>query len=156
MDKDHARFQLEIESYAAYHRSRANQLTHAIGIPLILFSLFCGLGWFRFIHTDSYLSGGTLLFLGLVMLYVRIHWGLGIMFGAWCFPIYLLAQKVSFLAFPMSFLIALSTFLVGWGFQVLGHSMEKNRPAFLTNASHLWRGPLFISYKLAGSLRIRF
>jgi len=156
MDKNNSRLQLEIESYSAYHQSRANQLTHIIGIPLILFSLFCGLGWLRFLHTDIPLSGGTLLFLGLVIFYVRIHLGLGIAFAVWSFPIFLLAQKASVTAFPMSLFITLGTFVVGWGFQWLGHSVEKNRPAFLTNLSHLWRGPLFISYKLGCSLGLRF
>ena len=39
----------QLESYGAYHRDPRNKLTHFVGVPLVTFSIFLVLSWFRFI-----------------------------------------------------------------------------------------------------------
>src|SRR5215831_13513972 len=39
----------QMQSYGAYHRDPRNKLTHFFGVPLVTFSLFLFLGWFRFV-----------------------------------------------------------------------------------------------------------
>ena len=42
----------QMQSYGAYHRDPHNKLTHFFGVPLVTFSLFLFLGWFRFVHPE--------------------------------------------------------------------------------------------------------
>ncbi len=74
---------------------------------------------------------------------------------AWCCPLFLLAEKVSVLSFTFSLAVAVGSFVIGWVFQFAGHAIEKNRPAFFTNANHLWHGPLFITYEWVTRLGIK-
>ena len=48
----------QLVSYAAYHRDPRNKLTHFVGVPLVTFSLFLVLGWFRFVHAPTCRSPG--------------------------------------------------------------------------------------------------
>ena len=38
----------QLVSYGAYHQDPRNKLTHFVGVPLVTFSLFLVLSWFRF------------------------------------------------------------------------------------------------------------
>ena len=137
----------EMSAYKAYHQTRGNRFSHFLGIPLIVFSLFCALGWFSFAPSDVPISAATLFLLGTFFFYLRIHKKLALGFLLWSFPLYLLADEVATMAFPISLVITVTAFVMGWIFQLLGHAWEKNRPAFFTNFEHLWRGPLFITYE---------
>lgn len=137
----------EISSYRAYHLTRGNRLTHFVGIPLIVFSLFCALGWFRFVPVDIPLSASTFCLLGMFLFYLRIHKRVAVCFLIWSIPLYVVADEVSAMPFPISLVITVGLFVIGWLFQIAGHAVEKNRPAFFTNLNHLLRGPLFITYE---------
>ena len=66
----------QMQSYGAYHKDPRNKMTHFVGVPLVTFSLFLALGWFRFVRPrdppdlggDALLPGGRdlLLAAGLV------------------------------------------------------------------------------------------
>ena len=43
----------QLGSYAAYHQDLRNKLTHFVGVPLVTFSLFLFLSWFRFMPTGD-------------------------------------------------------------------------------------------------------
>src|SRR6185312_14985006 len=45
----------QMQSYGAYHRDPRNKMTHFFGVPLVTFSLFLFLGWFRFVHPEALL-----------------------------------------------------------------------------------------------------
>src|SRR5687768_16315053 len=61
-------------AYAAYHQSFWNKLTHFFGVPLVVFSIFVPLGWFRFAHADVPLTAATLFYLSVVIYYLRLDW----------------------------------------------------------------------------------
>ena len=85
----------DLEAYGLYHQSKANLATHMVGIPLIIFSIFCFLGWFRFFPLNIPLSAGTIFFLGLFYSYYRIHKKLAIAVFAWCCPLFMISEEVS-------------------------------------------------------------
>ena len=120
--------------YAAYHRTAGNRRCHVIGIPLIAYAV---VAWSRF--------------------------GLPVPVAALLLPIYFLwdrrvgALMTTFIA--VSALLAArlpawtawAAFLVGWAFQLYGHTAyEKKSPAFLKNFAHLLVGPAWIASELAG------
>ena len=134
--------------YEAYHRTGANKISHAIGIPVIALALL-GLG--SKIPLLS-LPGGLRLDLAivlaalLVLVYLRMHPGLAIGIGLSFVPLYLLASLL-----PAVFLWPILAF--GVGVQYVGHLVfEHNQPAFHNNAIHMLIGPLWVAAWLSHSV----
>lgn len=146
----------ELDSYREFHQTKANRYSHYFGIPLIVFSLFCCLSWVHVPISRLSVSGAELLLFLMVVFYLRISKFLALGFLVWCFPLWWLAEKNATMPFALSASIALGAFVIGWVFQFLGHSLEKNKPAFFKGVSHLWRGPLFITYEWVTSIGIKF
>lgn len=50
---------------------------------------------------------------------------------------------------------ALAMFVMGWVFQLLGHAIEGNQPAFLSNPLYLIVGPWWLVRRAAGAVGLR-
>jgi uncharacterized membrane protein YGL010W len=128
--------------YASYHRTRGNQKTHEIGIPMIVFSLLGILENGPF--PGPAFSGGLLFWIVTSSWYVRTDWKIGVPFSCLTLAAYFGAMKVSFS-------VHVGLFVMGWIVQLWGHShFEKNRPAFTKNLEHLLIGPLWVFAKWTG------
>jgi len=150
------RLEREIEEYRSYHRTQVNRLSHFVGIPIILFSLFGALSWIRVsLLGGVYLSGATVLLMVLVFFYFKISRRIALAFAAWSAPLLILAHQMFLESNRRAVVAVVVLFIIGWIFQAVGHTFEKNRPAFFTHWKHLWRGPLFITYEWVSALRIR-
>ncbi len=119
--------------YASYHSDRRNRLCHAFGIPLIILGLLGLTARVRFgpidlaivlavltlaYYTTIDLRGALLSLLVFVVLYeigVRLAWSVNV-----------------------------AAFILGWGFQLVGHRLEGSKPKFLENLIYLLVGPLYI------------
>lgn len=125
--------------YAAQHRTRGNQRSHMIGIPLIVFAVVV---WSR-------LASGFPLAALLLPLYYAWDARVGV----------LMTLFIGACAAVGTFTPAWTSwaaFVVGWAFQLYGHQVhEKNRPALLDNLAHALVGPAFVAEKLAGLRHIR-
>ena len=65
----------QLVSYGAYHKDPRNKLTHFVGVPLVTFSLFLVLSWFRFAPAPDWpITGATLFFLVVFLYYLRLDW----------------------------------------------------------------------------------
>ena len=133
--------------YAAAHSTRGNRACHAVGIPLIVFSVVLALVAIRVsgpltaaeIVIAAVTAGG--LFVDAPMALVLLAF-----LGA-CDAIsrMMAASRGAGAALE----IAAVLFVLGWAFQFAGHLIyEKNRPAFARNLIHLLVGPLWIARKL--------
>lgn len=126
--------------YASFHQKLGNQLTHIIGIPMIMFSL---LGLLSLIEIGP-TNGGALLLIGAVIWYFVLDWKLAVPFGLVALGFYISARPLS-----QQWLWGLQA--GGWAFQFIGHVVfEKKSPAFLKNLEHLLVGPLWVFAKLVG------
>jgi len=144
------------EDYAANHRHPMNKVTHYLGIPLIVMTLFGMLSHWVILPqlmTETVLGfqlqldGGILIWVLASLWYLKLEWRLGLPFSG----ILLLLYYVS-LQFSFSLLVL--GFILGWIFQGIGHAIyEKARPAFLTNILHLLVGPLWIFARAVGYLK---
>lgn len=132
------RARLRFEDYAGYHKSRMNQWTHALGIPLIIFS---ALGLLRPLHFAGF--DFAFLVLGFVGVYwVYVGGLLGLLLLWLCLGFYGLAPMV-----PTG--VHWILFIAGWVLQGVGHYVyEKRSPAFTKNLEHLLIGPLWLLAKL--------
>lgn len=150
------RLEREIEEYRSYHRTQVNRLSHFVGIPMIVFSIFGALTWIRVSSLGGgYFSAATVLLVVAVLFYFQISRIIALAFAVWSGPLIILAHQLFFEPNRRSVVAVTLLFIVGWIFQGVGHAFEKNRPAFFTQWKHLWRGPLFITYEWVTALGIR-
>lgn len=120
--------------YAAYHRTRGNQVSHMIGIPLIVFAV---------VRWTQIGSAFPLAALGLPVYFL---WDkrVGLMMAGF---IAACAAAGPYLPWWSAW----SAFVVGWVIQIWGHQVyEKNSPALLDNLLHSLVGPAFVAEKFAG------
>ena len=125
--------------YAAYHKTKGNQITHYVGIPSILFSIF-GLGALVPVMGPVHL--GFVVWLLASLFYLRLQLSLGLVFSLVNLGLVFVAQEVNTT-------ILWCLFVGGWIVQFIGHYVfEKKSPAFYKNLTHLLIGPIWIFYKL--------
>src|SRR5580692_6466430 len=98
----------QLESYGAYHKDPRNRLTHFVGVPLVTFSLFLFLGWFRFVHAPELpITGATVFYLVVILYYLRLDWSIALLQAPFNLALLWLADRAALLPFGQS----LSVFL---------------------------------------------
>ena len=124
--------------YAGHHQTAGNQRCHMLGIPMIAAGLL-GLSAVEVFRVGAWpIEASVLVILALMPFYLRLDARLGIALGVFYVLLYLGARL-------LTWQINLGLFLLGWAFQFIGHGKyEKKSPAFLTNLSHLFIGPLWV------------
>jgi len=130
--------------YAAYHQDRRNRSCHAIGIPLIVLGILGLLAQIRVGPVDLAIPVAVATLIYYAAVSVR-----GALVSAVVFAILYL------LAIHLSWPIALAAFVLGWGFQLVGHRYEGNKPKFLENLTYLLIGPLYFFEELFASVAHR-
>ena len=123
------------DDYATYHRDPRNRLCHEIGIPLIVLSLEALLRYVP-VGPTTLAQLATLL---LMFYYIRIA-------GRAALPALVGLVVLELVALLVTWPVALAMFVAGWILQFVGHAYEGQKPAFLTNLTHLLIGPLWIAH----------
>jgi uncharacterized membrane protein YGL010W len=59
---------------------------------------------------------------------------------------------ISLLLFFFRWRVALMLFIAGWIFQLVGHAIEGNRPAFFKHTVHLFVGPWWLVRRAATAI----
>jgi uncharacterized membrane protein YGL010W len=131
--------------YASFHRTAGNQACHAVGIPLIVLSLFAMMTG----ATLGTIAGYPVSFAEVVLVLVTLYYlTLDILLAA---AMLAAAALMIVVGRHIPFWWALGLFAFGWAFQFVGHyRYEKKSPAFYKNLTHLLVGPLFILAKAVG------
>jgi uncharacterized membrane protein YGL010W len=124
-------------AYAAYHQDSRNEATHAIGIPMIVLAIVM---WAANLWLAGPVDLAWVLIAAATAYYVTLSPRLGLAMAAVLAAFYALGVWV----LGASPWVALGLFAGGWALQFVGHAFEGKRPAFLTNATHLLIGPLWI------------
>jgi uncharacterized membrane protein YGL010W len=138
----------QLSSYSAYHRDGRNKLTHFFGVPIVVYSLFIPLGWFRFAPADIPLTGATLFVVGVFIYYWRLDRMLALLTMPTTLALLYLADKASLLPFAQSVAVFAGSFIGGWIIQFLGHYFEGKRPALVDNLAQIFNAPLFLTAEL--------
>ena len=129
--------QLE-KDYLAQHEHPKNRLLHAIGVPAIVLSVLLALHGFEG-DSDVPLVV-TLVFAGSYLVFARAGavTTVTLLVLGYALARGLIGRLENEVPWPWT----LGLFSCGWTLQFLGHRIEGNRPAFLTNLIHLWVGPM--------------
>ncbi len=139
----------QLESYGAYHRDPRNKMTHFVGVPLVTFSIFLVLSWFRFVAAPDWpISGATLFFLVVFVYYLRLDWSVALLQAPVNLALLWLADKAALLPFGQSFTVFIAVFVLGWAIQLLGHAIEGRRPALADNLLQIFNAPLFLTVEV--------
>ena len=146
----------QMQSYGAYHRDPRNKLTHFFGVPLVTFSLFLFLGWFRFVHPEVLpISVATLFYFGVTIYYLRLDWMIALVQLPFTMTLLLLAEWLAQRSMTLSFTVFLVTFVLGWIIQLVGHAMEGKRPALADNILQVFNAPLFLTIEALSMMGFR-
>ena len=120
----------QLQSYGAYHRDPRNKLTHFVGVPLVTFSIFLVLSWFRFVATpDLPISAATIFFVVVIFYYLRLDWPVALLQAPFNLALLWLADRAALLPFAQSVSVFLASFVAGSAIQLVGHAIEGRRPA---------------------------
>jgi uncharacterized membrane protein YGL010W len=136
----------QLESYGAYHTDPRNKLTHFVGVPLVTFSLFLFLGWFRFVHAPGWpITGATLFFLVVMIYYLRLDPTIALLQAPFTLILLWLSDRAALLPLGQSVGVFLAAFVGGWIIQLVGHAIEGRRPALADNLLQVFNAPLFLT-----------
>lgn len=127
--------------YAGYHQDVRNRRAHSAGIPLIVLGLLGLLAQARIGPIDLAVPAAVAVLLYYATIDLR-----GTLISAVCFAIlYEIALRLPWGA-------DVGAFILGWGFQLVGHRFEGNKPKFLENLVYLLIGPLYFFGEISGAL----
>lgn len=144
-----------LASYGQFHRDPRNRLTHCFGVPAIIYSILIPAAMCA-IHV-----GGARIELDgiLVAIAAIAYMGLDLRFGlALAIALVLLAlaaEATAAMRAAAAWTVAGIVFGLGWALQLLGHRLEGNRPALLTNLAQIFVAPLFFVAEAGFALGLR-
>jgi uncharacterized membrane protein YGL010W len=146
----------QIQSYGAYHRDPRNKLTHFVGVPLVTFSLFQALAWFRFVLTPELpITGATLFYIAVLVYYTRLDAMIAWVQLPFTFVLFCLADRAAVQPAGRSVAIFLTAFVLGWIVQLIGHAIEGRRPALADNLLQIFNAPLFLTVEVLAHFGLR-
>ena len=125
-----------LSEYAKYHRDQRNIYTHYIGIPLIVFSVFCLLsrpytqGVFPFVGEFLVSPAVVVWFIGNAF-YLKLDLRLGAVMALITAAMVYLAQPIAMMTTSLWLSISIGIFVGGWILQFIGHHYEGKKPAFV-------------------------
>lgn len=133
-----------LSQYAAYHLDRKNVVSHFIGIPLIVFSIFCLTAKAQFMIAGYSISLALILMVLTVIYYLSLDLIFGVLMALIFAVLYQPALSIAELSTVQWLAASIGFFVVGWIIQFIGHFYEKKKPAFMDDLIGLAVGPLFV------------
>lgn len=149
-----------LSEYAKYHRDQRNIYTHYVGIPLIVFSVFCLLSKPAFlvnapIFGDVVVSPALFVWAIGNAFYINLDIKLGAVMTLITGAMVYFAQPIAQNGVGVWLAVSLGIFISGWVLQFIGHHFEGKKPAFVDDIMGLAIGPLFVLAELSFELGLR-
>lgn len=149
-----------LSEYAKYHRDQKNIYSHYIGIPLIVFSVFCLLskpGYLVNAPVFGAMIISPALFVWIVgnAFYIKLDLKLGVVMTVITGVMVYFAQPIAQFGVGTWLAVSLGIFIGGWVLQFIGHHFEGKKPAFVDDIMGLAIGPLFVLAELSFELGLR-
>lgn len=141
----------QLHIYHECHQKMFTKITHLIGVPLIIFSLSIVLNWLELtVHGVGSAPVTWLMIVFLTLYYCLFDWQLALISGAWMLILALIAFFwLGIIPSMQGLYIFLICFFIGWFFQLLGHLIERRKPALVDNIWQTFSAPLFITLETA-------
>jgi uncharacterized membrane protein YGL010W len=133
----------ELKAYDAIHRNAGNRVIHAIGIPVIMFSVGGAAALIG--QSDGFFNAGILLGVisGIIIGRYDMRCGIALTLFSWglTFVAQVLHAQVGTANAAMIYAAA---FVIGWIVQFIGHGIERAGPAFGNRPINLLLGPVSV------------
>ena len=135
----------QMSFYAAYHQDGRNKLTHFIGVPAIILSLFIPLAWIRF-DAGGLTITAAMVFAAVVVLYyffldVPLALAMLVVTGVLVWA----GQQIAQLGTLQGWIWFAILFVGGWILQLVGHVFEGRKPALTDNLFQIFVAPIFLA-----------
>jgi uncharacterized membrane protein YGL010W len=144
-----------LASYGRFHRDPRNRLTHCFGVPAIIYSVLIPLA----LHVNTIagvpLRRDRIIVAVAALGYIALDPGLGLPLTLALALLAAAAEATCALGPSTALVVAGVVFVLGWALQLVGHRLEGNRPALLTNLAQVLVAPLYLTAELAFSLGLR-
>ena len=138
-----------LAGYESYHLHPHNQITHFIGIPMIVIAVIWISTWLPF-------GLEYVVFFGFIGLWVAMDIAIGLILLAVFAPFFLIGLNwFQNLGYGIGNLWFWSLFILGWAFQLVGHVFEGRKPALVDNLFQGILGPMFLVYEVFVHLGLR-
>jgi uncharacterized membrane protein YGL010W len=134
----------QMSIYLRYHRNPKNRLTHFVGVPLIVFSLFVLLGLVRIQVGEMSITAASALAVAVLAYYFRLDAVLAVATTLATAVLLLAANRVCALGTATSLTVFAVAFTGGWALQLIGHVIEGRRPALVDNFFQVVVAPIFL------------
>lgn len=130
--------------YQAYHTHPKNKLTHFFGVPMIIYSLLVVLSLIQ-LEMSGVTVTAAMIFVGFVWIYylildIPLALFLALAIGALLYG----AHETALMGNTFAWIAFAVTFVLGWIIQLVGHAIEKRKPALLDNLFQIFIAPLFL------------
>ncbi len=144
-----------LASYGRYHRDPRNRLTHYFGVPVIIFAILVPSALYSVPIGGASISLDRLIVAAAIIGYLIADLRLGLTLAVALVALAAAAEVTATLGSAVSLSVAAAAFVGGWALQLLGHHLEGNRPAFLTNLAQLFIAPLYLCAEVGFALGLR-
>jgi uncharacterized membrane protein YGL010W len=134
----------QMSFYLRYHRNPKNKLTHFVGVPLIMFSLFVLLALVRVDVGGFSISAATLLAVVVLIYYFRLDAVLAAAMTLFVAVLLVGAHGIASEGVKPALVVFAATFAGGWALQLIGHVFEGKKPALMDNFFQVFIAPIFL------------
>jgi uncharacterized membrane protein YGL010W len=135
----------QLAMYAAYHRDRRNQLTHHVGVPVIVFSLLLALTQVSLGQIGKFdVTLAVAVLAVLLLTCIAAVPIIGILTAVFYVAVLSLASYLAMFPAGTVWTLAVATFVAGWAIQFVGHAFEGRRPALTVNAVQIFMAAPFL------------
>jgi len=144
-----------LASYGRFHRDPRNRFTHYLGVPAIIYAVLIPLALHATIFFGIPLRLDRVVVVIAALGYGALDVGLGLSLTVALALLAAAAEATCRLGAKPALAAAAIVFVLGWAAQLLGHRLEGNRPALLTNLGQILVAPLFLTAEVGFSLGLR-
>ncbi len=142
-------FYEQMAMYSAYHRNFKNQLTHHIGVPMIVFSLLVIASRVTVLDISTGpLTLGAVLMAVLLLFYIFATPLIGVIATFFYGYLMHLADRIALMGADIAVKAFVVLFILGWIIQFTGHIFEKRKPALFDNLVQIFMAPAFLIAEL--------
>lgn len=135
----------QMAMYSAYHTDKRNQMTHHVGVPMIVFSVMILLGQVSLYEFQSgVLTLAGLLISALLLMYIVAVPMVGLVALIIYSVLLYYAERIGGMGSGTAFTAFGIFFVVGWIIQFWGHAYEGRKPALFDNLLQIFMAPSFL------------
>lgn len=144
-----------LASYGRFHRDPRNRLTHYLGVPAIIYSILVPAALYAVPLLGVRLGLDRVLVAIASLAYLALDLRFGLTLAVALTLLAAAAEATATMGASAAWSVAGIVFVLGWALQLLGHRLEGNRPALLTNLAQIFVAPLFLVAELGFALGLR-